>query len=181
MTGPAAREDPPDAWLIERVRKKEQGAFDLLYERYAGLVYRTSLRFAGGREAEAQEIAQEAWLRAVRDLERFRTHGSFGAWIGGIARNCGLEHVRRNARDPSAVGDPGDVAPDDPASGLDLERAFESLAPGFRAVLLLHDLYGYTHEEIGERLEISAGTSRSQLSRARRRMRALLGGATDDT
>lgn len=169
-----------DQWLVRRVRQRDEGAFEILYGRYERLVYTTALRMVGGRGSEAEDVAQEAWLRCVQGLHRLKKGSAFGAWIVGITRNCGLERLRRERR--SLMNEPDDGArPDSAAERVDLERAFEALAPGFRTVLLLHDLYGYTHGEIAVQLGIAPGTSNSQLSRARSRMRHLLNGSpTDD-
>jgi RNA polymerase sigma-70 factor (ECF subfamily) len=139
-------------------------------------------------QGEAEEVVQEAWLRAVRDLDRFAGRSRFETWIGGIVVRCCLEQRRRASeqrrRFVSAGEEAGDEATPSTASSaattparLDVEAALRALPDGYRAVLLLHDLYGYTHGEIAEILEIEEGTSKSQLARARRAARETLGAA----
>ena len=119
---------------------------------------------------------QDTWFRAARGLSRFHWESAFRSWVTGIALNRFRELARRKGRRIAEVeGDwEGAVTAADSEGRLDLERALELLPPGFRTVLVLHDVEGLTHEEIGERLGIADGTSKSQLHRARRAMRRLL-------
>ena len=148
-------------------------------------LYGLALRWLSVR-SEAEEAVQEAWLRAVRDLERFAGRSRFETWAGGIVVRCCLEQRRRASAQrrlfPADEGPPQDevTARRDTTAGatparLDAEAALRTLPDGYRAVLLLHDLYGYTHGEIAEILEIEEGTSKSQLARARRAAREILG------
>jgi RNA polymerase sigma-70 factor (ECF subfamily) len=158
----------------------DEDAFRTLYRRHAPALYAFLLRVSRGRTADAEEALQECWLRAVQSLLGFRWESSLRGWLRGIAVNCARER-RRSAEletewdleDEPAASLKG-VAPDriDP---IDLERAIEALPDGFREVFLLHDVEGHTHEEIGRMLGIAAGTSKSQLSRARAALRAHLG------
>ncbi len=126
----------------------------------------------------AEDIVQETWLRAARALSGFQWKSALRTWLTGIALNACRERFRRRARlalvpeVPEAL-----TGSTDPESALTeaLRVAIDSLSDGYRQVLLLHDVEGFTHEEIGELLEISSGTSKSQLHRARARMRAALG------
>lgn len=156
----------------------DEAAFRTLYRRHTPAVYQFVLRLVGGSEPDAEDVVQDAWLRAVRALEAFRWDASFRTWITGIALNRARELHRRRGRSPEVppqVGGPErSVAPRLHADRLDLERAIAALPHGYRTVLLLHDVEGFTHEEIGRRLEITPGTSRSQLFHARRTMRGLL-------
>jgi RNA polymerase sigma-70 factor (ECF subfamily) len=135
------------------------------------------VRLTGGLDADAEDVAQEAWRRAIRGLTEFEGRSSLATWLTSIVTRCALE--RRRASRSTTDTDPGDV-PVPPrqaktSSRLDLERAFAGLPAGFRTVLVLHDLEGYRHADIAELLGVSEGTSKSQLSRARARMRELLG------
>lgn len=131
-----------------------------------------------GDVALAEEVLQETWVRAVGSLPRFRWESSLRTWLTGIAIRCCRE--ARRSRDageghevPGAlVAEPGTEA------RLDLDRALAELPPGRREVLLLHDVEGFTHAEIATLLEIDEGTSKSQLSRARRQMRRRLAGGS---
>lgn len=134
------------------------------------------LRSARGDEEEAREIVQETWVRAVEGLEGFRWESTLRTWLVSVALNVGRERARRAGRE-TPVGDPvkdpvGDV--EMPVESIDLGRAIDALPDGYREVLVLHDLEGFTHEEIGGLLGVAAGTSKSQLHRARARVRARL-------
>jgi RNA polymerase sigma-70 factor (ECF subfamily) len=154
----------------------DEAAFRLLYRRHTPYVYGFVLRLVGGNTAEAEDITQETWLRAARGLENFQWRSSLRSWLIGIALNRVREMARRKGRELTTVGVEFEI-PDgvrDPGQRIDLERALELLPPGFRTVLVLHDVEGFTHREIGERLGITDGTSKSQLHGARRAMRRLL-------
>lgn len=168
--------------LLARFRRSgDEAAFRDLYGRRTPALYGLALRLTGGVESDAAEVVQEAWVRAVRSLPRFRGRSSFGTWLAGIAVNCHRELVRRRApeRDlPAAL--PAPPAGLDPADRITLERAVAALPTGYRTVLVLHDIEGYTHEEIAGMLSIRAGTCKSQLSRARRALRAVLDGPAEE-
>lgn len=170
-------EHPSDRELADRVVSVgDEGAFRLLYRRHSPAVYRFLLRLSGGNAAEAEDLLQETWLRAAQGLGGFQWRSAFRTWVTGIALNQFRELARRNGRRITGVdGDwEGQAAAADSEGRIDLERALELLPPGFRTVLVLHDVEGFTHEEIGARLGIEDGTSKSQLHRARRAMRRLL-------
>jgi len=167
---------PPDAELIAGVLRKEEAAFRALYRRHTPHLLPMVLRMLDGMEADADDVIQDTWIAATAALRGFRHDASFRTWITGIAINrCrGLLRTRGRwtALEPVAA-----VALSPPVplgARMDLERAIAALAPGYRAVLMLHDVEGYTHEEIGGMLDIAAGTSKAQLHHARRAMRALL-------
>lgn len=166
-----------EAALVDRVLAGDEDGFRALYRAHATRLYRHALRLTGGDDADAEDVVQEAWRRAIRGLAGFEGRSSLATWLSSIVTRCALERYRRDRRiteggvpDVSAAADDGSAS-----SRLDLERAFERLAPGFRAVLVLHDLEGYRHADIADLLGVSEGTSKSQLSRARARMRELLG------
>ncbi len=121
-------------------------------------------------------------MRACAGLERFRWQSAFSTWLQGITLNVCREAFKRRGRLPAVELDDALVAANGAAPGdgrpIDLERAIRALPDGYREVLVLHDIEGYTHEEIGRQLGITAGGSKSQLSRARRAMRAALGKGT---
>jgi len=154
----------------------DEEAFRTLYRRHAPAVYQFVLRLVGGDVTEAEDVCQEAWLRAARGLDAFRWKAAFRSWVSGIALNRVRELARKKKR--SLVEVEGDwempVSAADPGKRIDLERALQLLPPGFRTVLVLHDVEGYTHQEIGDRLGITDGTSKSQLHGARKAMRRLL-------
>lgn len=154
----------------------DEDAFRLLYRRHTPAVYRFVLRLVGGDQQEAEDVIQETWMRAARGLDGFRWQSAFRSWLTGIALNRVREMARKKKRSlvevemnwevPALEVDPGDR--------VDLERALELLPPGFRTVLVLHDVEGFTHQEIGAQLGITDGTSKSQLHGARKAMRRLL-------
>lgn len=167
-----------EAQLIRQACEGNGTAVRTLYERYSPRVYAVVRRIAGDDDL-AQDYAQEAWIRAIRALPTFRGDARFATWLHRIAVNSALQALRkadtrkkREAPMPEAVP----VAPrggDTLLGGL-LERAMDRLPEGMRQVLILHDVEGYTHEEIGEALGVSTGTSKSQLFKARAKMRDLL-------
>jgi RNA polymerase sigma-70 factor (ECF subfamily) len=165
-----------DRALVARfLSGRDEEAFRALYRGHAAGVYGLALRLCGGVEAEAQDVAQEAWVRAVRLLPSFRWGSALRSWICGIAVNVWRE--RRRALGRVAAGEleaPESAAFPDAGARLDLARAVAELPAGSREILLLHDVEGYTHTEIAGLLEIEEGTSKSQLSRARASLRAAL-------
>ncbi len=171
-----------DQQLIERAREGSEVAIRALYERYAPRVYATVRRFADD-DALAEDWAQEAWVSAIRALPDFRGAAQFSTWLHRIAVNSALQgrryrerRVGRETMLPEAL--PTASHNDRPLLRLRLERAMGELPPGMRQVLILHDVEGYTHEEIAEALGVTTGTSKSQLFKARARMRELLAGTT---
>lgn len=174
-TGAAAEASLLDRFLAER----DESSFRVLYRRHSPLLYRVILRSLG-REALAEDLLQETWVRAVRGLPGFRRDSSLRTWLTGIALRCC--HEARRAAPPGGEEPASPVAGVVPTSDsrLDLERAVGELAPGRREVLLLHDVEGFTHAEIATLLDIDEGTSKSQLSRARRQVRERLEAAAGE-
>ena len=148
-----------------------------MYSEYTPALFRLALRMTGGSDATAEDVLQEAWWRAVRGLPSFEARSSLRTWLSSIVVHCSLERIRWERRNGDAPPEEFPPAPEsrDSVSKIDLERAFEAMPPGYRAVLVLHDLEGYRHEDIGGLLGIASGTSKSQLSRARKWMRRALG------
>ena len=165
-----------DRTLVEAyVRDRGEEAFRALYRRHAPVMYRLIVRLLGRRDADAEDALQDAWIRAAERFERFRWESSLSTWLCGIAVNCCRERMKRSQSESAQVDDP-EVAPAaNHWQALDLERAIAELPCGARTVLVLHDVQGYTHEEIGRLLEIEPSSSRSQLVRARRALRRWLG------
>jgi RNA polymerase sigma-70 factor (ECF subfamily) len=172
----------PDVALVERCRSNEPGAFEELYRTHAPRLFGVACRLVG--RAEAEDLLQEIFLTAHRKLALFKGESSIGTWLFRLATNLCLDHLRsRNARFAQMT----DVFDDDVAATgagagailgvvdrLDLERALASLPPGCRTVFVLHDVEGCEHREIGSMLGISDGTSKSQLHKARMRLRSAL-------
>ena len=160
------------------VRLGSEDAFRVLYRRYTPRLYALAWRMLGGNEADVCDAVQETWIRAARALPRFEWRSSLSTWLCGITINCCRDKFRDRERhgtiEPEAVErmDARATGPNEKA--FDLDRAIAVLPDGFREVLVLHDVEGYTHEEIAEQLGVAVGTSKSQLSRARQRMRELM-------
>jgi RNA polymerase sigma-70 factor, ECF subfamily len=173
-----------DLQLIENARNGDGGAVRALYQRHAARVYAVVRRLAG-EDALAEDWAQEAWVRALRALPTFRGDSQFTTWLHRIAVNSAL-HGRRTRERRAGREDPIEAATTShPPEGdrtllrMRLERAMERLPEGMRRVLVLHDVQGYTHEEIGAMLGVNPGTCKSQLFKARARMRTLLSPAPE--
>jgi RNA polymerase sigma-70 factor, ECF subfamily len=171
-----------DAELIERAKRAEPVAMRLIYERYAKRVFTTVRRIAGD-DSTAEDCAQEAWVRAFRALPTFRGEAKFGTWLLRIAMNQALSIVRRRSRRPPEEPlDPLYAAATVEVDVLDqlrLERALQRLPDGMRKILVLHDVQGFTHEEIATIMGNTPSTCRSQLFKARARMREILGRRLD--
>lgn len=151
--------------------------FRALYRRHTPPLYRMAYRLAGPGLAE--DVLQETWCRAARNLGSFEGRSALLTWLTAILIRC----CRKTWRDSGQVLTlPIDIELHEPEveadHGLDLERALESLPPGYREVLVLHDVEGLTHEEIARALNIVPGTSKSQLARARRALRQRLESGT---
>jgi RNA polymerase sigma-70 factor, ECF subfamily len=171
-----------EARLIERACEGDSLAARTLYERYAPRVYAVVRRIAGDDDL-ADDYAQEAWIRVFRALPGFRGEARFSTWLHRIAVNAAIQALRRHETRETRRGEMperGSVHPELPDVFLEqrLERALDRVPGGMRRVLILHDVEGYTHEEIGEMLGISSGTSKSQLFKARARMREILAGTS---
>jgi RNA polymerase sigma-70 factor (ECF subfamily) len=166
--------------LIDQVIAGDESAFRILFRRHSGAMFAVALRLLGRQPADAEDAVQEAWLRAMRGLAAFRKESTLRTWLVGIAVRCALEICRR--RRPAVDDDraPADEPRTAPVDRLDLDRAIAALAEGYRHVLVLHDVHGYTHAEIATLLGIDEGTSKSQLSRARAAMRRTLSGVHEE-
>ena len=141
-----------DRKLVKRfLRRGDEEAFRELYRRHTPAAYGLMIRLLGGRETQAQDLVQELWIRAVRSLPRFRWRSSLRTWLGGIAVNLVRESWRAPAEAATDV-DPIDKVRPPRSERLDLSRAIARLPDGYRSVLVLRDIEGYTHEEIGRML-----------------------------
>lgn len=188
VTQDESRGDAGDRELAERVLSGDEAAFRTLYRRHTPRLWPLVLRMLGGSaaRADAEDVVQETWVRAVRALDGFRWEAAFSTWLGGIGLNCAREALRKRQRrnETSTDGMLDRLATDrraDPLGRLDLEEAIAALPDGYRTVLVLHDLEGYTHPEISDRLGIAVGTSRSQLHHARKAVRRLLEPAGEES
>jgi RNA polymerase sigma-70 factor (ECF subfamily) len=172
-----------DRELVERVLSRgDESAFRELYRRHAPILFRLAVRLLGGSDPEAADVLQEAWCRAFEGLRRFSGGSSLRTWLAGVVVNCAREHIRARAHSRSlpSAGLARPTAGTSPEGEMDVRRALDALPAGFREVLVLHDVGGYTHEEIALALDIAPGTSKSQLSRARRALRRELADAPSE-
>lgn len=168
-----------EAQLIRRACQGDGRAVRALYERYAPRVHAVVRRIAGDDEL-AKDYAQEAWIRAIRALPTFRGDARFSTWLHRIAVNAALQAARKaSTREKRRVEMPDQIAigpmRQDALLEERLQEAMDLLPDGMRRVLILHDVEGYTHEEIGDVLGVTSGTSKSQLFKARAKMREMLG------
>ncbi|MBL7776561.1 MAG: sigma-70 family RNA polymerase sigma factor [Saprospiraceae bacterium] len=152
-----------------------------LYQQYSVPMFRVLLRYARDR-AEAEDLLQEGFIRVYRDLAQFRGEGALGGWIRRIMVNTALSHLRKQ-RD--FLRDTSDFSPfenmfrteEDFAANLDAEtllQYLQKLPPGYRTVFNLYAIDGFSHEEIASQLNISIGTSKSQLYKAREFLKRIL-------
>ena len=164
---------------VRRAQQGDAAAFEELYRTHAGRIHALCLRLEGDR-ARAEELTQDVFVRAWERLATFRGESAFGTWLHRLAVNVVLADRRslwRRGRrllftdDPAAFERPGDAVAGSPG---DLEGAIAALPRGARSVFVLHDVEGYTHEEIARLSGIAEGTSKAQLFRARRLLREAL-------
>lgn len=164
----------------EAVRKAQTGdpdAFEAVYRAHAGRVYALCLRMSGNA-AEARELMQDVFVRAWERLATWRGEAAFSTWLHRLAVNVVLMKWRSDGR--HGATDTGDVIDALPARSapeglrMDLEAAIAALPPGCRQVLVLHDIEGFEHKEIGTMMGIKEGTSKAHLFRARRLLREAL-------
>jgi len=178
--GEASKGPQTERQLIGLAADGDARAIRALYDRYSPRVYAVVRRIAADDDL-AQDYAQEAWIRAIRALPTFRGDARFSTWLHRIAVNAALQSLRKadaRSKRETPVSEDLSVAPEHADSLLQkrLQRALDQLPEGMREVLILHDVEGYTHEEIGDVLGVTSGTSKSQLFKARAKMRALLSG-----
>lgn len=172
-----------DEALLDRLaRTGDARAFDILYRRHTPSLYATAVRITRNADAAA-DVVHDTWIRAVESAPRFAHRSAVRTWLTGILINCQRERERERQRDATDddltidhVIDPSLSSPLDASQfdRFDLEAAIGALAPGFRRVLVLHDVEGFSHDEIAAMLGLAPGTSKSQLARARRRVREML-------
>jgi RNA polymerase sigma-70 factor (ECF subfamily) len=177
-----------DVALADRCRAGAPGAFEELYRTHAPRLFGLACRLVG--RVEAEDLLQEMFLTAHRKLGQYKGESTLSTWLFRLGTNLCLDHLRSRAGRFAQLAEDLDAdVPADLASGpvlgvvdrLDLERALAALPPGARTVFVLHDVEGLEHREIGELLGVSEGTSKSQLHKARMRLRTLLapGGTAD--
>jgi RNA polymerase sigma-70 factor (ECF subfamily) len=174
--------DVSDAELVERCRGGDTEAFEALYRRHAARLYGLASRMAGSLD-EGEDLLQEIFLQAYRKLGTFKGESTVGTWLYRLAINHCLDFVRsrhaKNAKVTESLAEDLAMEPvsarESPIVRLDLERAIASLPDGCREAFVLHDVEGFEHREVGEILGIAEGTSKSQVFKARMKLRVKLG------
>jgi len=172
------------AALVALAARGDVGAFEQLYARSAGRVYAVCLRMTGDTQ-RAKELSHDAFVRAWERLSTFRGEAAFDTWMHRLAVNVVLTATRserrRSARIVATEDQPAieadlqfSRAAPDVESRIDLERAIAALPPRAREVFVLHDVEGYRHDEIADRLELQSGSVRAQLHRARKLIMRML-------
>ncbi|HVA58833.1 MAG: sigma-70 family RNA polymerase sigma factor [Gemmatimonadaceae bacterium] len=170
---------------IRRAIQGDEAAMRALWARHAPRIDMVVRRLAGPDHDTAQDIAQEVWIQIFRALPTYRGDSQFATWAHRIAVNRTLNALRRTRRLAKIEVDMEDdavaVTPDTDRTFVmaSIEQAAAQLSPGARTVFLLHDVEGYTHEEIAAELGITAGGSKSQLFKARAKLRKLLAHLVD--
>ena len=169
-----------EAELIARAADGDSQAQRTLYEAHVERVYRLAFRLAGDDDL-ARDFTQDAFIRAFSRLKDFRGESSFSTWLYTIATTVSLNGLRkvRRIREREAPVEAADslgttTRRADPDLRAALRRAIDGLPEGYRTVFVMHDVEGFTHEEIATALGIQPGTSKAQLFRARGRLREAL-------
>ena len=186
---PIASDDLSESEAIRRACDGDRTVFEFLYRLHSRRVYAVCLRMLGNT-AEAEDLTQEAFLLLLRKIHTFRGESAFSTWLHRLAVNLVLMRLRKKSPPVvsiEAASDPDDEtaspsidigAPDLLLEGsidrINLERCLKRLPAGYRAIFVLHDIQGYQHNEIAEILGRSVGVSKSQLHKARMRLRELL-------
>jgi len=150
-----------------------EDAFRTLYRAHTPALYALALRLTGCDQNEAEDLVQETWVRASRNMSAFRGESALRTWLCGVLVNVRRERVRSAWRMVDAP-DFEPVSPPRDDRAFDLERAIAALPDGARDIFVLHEVYGYAHREIAEMLGVVEGTSKSQLARARELLRKSL-------
>lgn len=179
----------PEAEAIRLAQQGDAGAFERLYQLHNRRVYSLCLRMVSNT-AEAEDLTQEAFLQLFRKIATFRGESAFSTWLHRLAVNVVLMKLRRKSGTETSleqVTEPDEESgsprrdfggPDIRLSGsidrVNQQRAVDQLPPGYKAVFVLHDVQGYEHNEIAEIMGCSIGNSKSQLHKARMRLRGLL-------
>lgn len=166
--------------LVQGAQKGDIRSFEALYRLHIGRVYAVCFRLAGGNRGVAEELAQDAFVRAWEKLASFQMNSAFGTWLHRLTVNYVLSEKRKWARRREMERSTEEIAVEpgrvDPVDGLDqdLEAAISKLPERARTVLVLHDIEGYQHNEISELADMAVGTSKAQLHRARKLLQEML-------
>jgi RNA polymerase sigma-70 factor (ECF subfamily) len=183
----AAPKAASETQLVARAQGGDEQAFAALFETHKRRVYSLCLRMTGNT-AEAEDLTQEAFLQLFRKISTFRGESAFSTWLHRLAVNVVLMHLRKKGLQQVSL-DQEDSSQDEPVKHdygdndrrlmgsidrISLSRAIAELPPGYRTVFVLHDIEGYEHNEIAEIMNCSVGNSKSQLHKARMKLREWL-------
>ena len=162
----------PDGDLIKGCLAGDSRMQEALYNRFAPKMYAVCLRYSNNAD-DAQDLLQEGFVKIFKNLDRFRSEGSFEGWVRRVFVNTSIEHYRKKVnltstseREEALIEDHSVNALDKLAE-KDIIALVQDLSPGYRAVFNMYAIEGYSHKEIGTILGISEGTSKSQLARAK--------------
>lgn len=176
-------ESDGDHALVRAAGSGDTRAFEALYRKHSRRVFAVVWRLAGGQVARAEDLVQESFIRAWQALPNFRYESAFSTWLHRLAVNTALMDIRGRAGNEDRETDDSpleimathDTAGQRTRERIDLERAVATLPERARAVLVLHDIEGWKHEEIAAELGMAVGSSKAQLHRARNLLRTRLG------
>jgi RNA polymerase sigma-70 factor (ECF subfamily) len=186
---PARNERPSEAEIVRRVREGDQTVFEYLYRAHSKRVFAVCLRIVGD-PTEAEDLTQEVFLLLFRKIHTFRGDSAFSTWLHRLTVNLVLMNLRKKPAPVVSIeatpdADEGSTSQSVDIGALDLSlegsldrinlaRCIAQLPAGFRTMFVLHDIQGYEHHEIANILGRSVGDSKSQLHKARKRLRELL-------
>lgn len=174
----------PDIELCRHAAAGDLAAFEMVYERYHRRTYSLCLRMTGS-QTEAEDLTQEAFIQLFRKIDSFRGDSAFATWLHRLTVNQVLMHFRKRSVKNERTSDDGEM-PEQTVRGtanpgrmqvvdrIALKNAIAELPNGYRNVFILHDVEGFEHEEVARIMGISVGTSKSQLHKARLKLRGLL-------
>ena len=174
-------EELPESELIKRCIRNNRKAQKILYQQYCNAMYSTAYRIVNDRE-EANDVLQDAFIQIFRDLKNFRNESTVGSWMKTIVIRAALKKLNTRLEFQS-VEDASIYLLPDHFIHMDaeyLEKAILSLPAGYRTVFLLVEVEGYGHKEVARMLDISEGTSKSQLSRAKKMLREIITGKSEE-
>jgi RNA polymerase sigma-70 factor (ECF subfamily) len=177
---PAQYDQTSERALTERARGGDPSAQRALYEAHVDRIYRLAFRMTG-EDHLARELTQDTFVRAFAGVQGFRGDAAFGTWLHSIAVSVTLNEIKRRKRAAAREAPLEEAltmstadALSDPILREKLMAAVNALPEGCRAVFMMHDAEGFTHEEIASALGVTAGTSKAQLSRGRAKLRIAL-------
>jgi RNA polymerase sigma-70 factor (ECF subfamily) len=161
-----------DRILVEKfLKNRDEASFSTLYSAKTPRLYQVALRLTCHNEPEAQDLVQEMWMIAIRKIDLFRWESELKTWLTGILINLSREKRKRDAREQELkekITAVDEIATEETFSKEDLENAITRLPAGYRQVIILHDIEGYKHQEIASIMDVTVGTSKSQLYHARK-------------